>query len=121
MKVFTATTPDSSSSVASFWAPAALINSHGTRTAERRTLRRGCARMGSLSAEGRSASIRGLCAPTISIRARFPCLLQPRRHVLVLARERHARHEPHGLHQGGEILLQMLVRVGFERGGAEVR
>src|ERR1700730_799635 len=47
--------------------------------------------------------------------------LQSGRDVLVLALERHAGHEPHGLHQGREVFLQIFIGIGLERRGAEMR
>src|SRR6478752_3616057 len=38
--------------------------------------------------------------------------LQPRRHVLVLAFELHARRQRHRFHQRGEILLDVFIRIG---------
>src|SRR5215467_10116498 len=45
---------------------------------------------------------------------------QPGRHVLVLACERYSGGERHGFHQGGEILLQIAVRVLLQLGSAEM-
>src|SRR5262245_20308859 len=45
---------------------------------------------------------------------------QSGRHVLVLALKRHAGGERHGLHQGGEVLLQIFVRILLQRRRAEM-
>ncbi len=47
--------------------------------------------------------------------------LQPGRNVLVLALELHAGRQRHGLHHGGEVLLQVLVRILLQHRGAEMR
>src|SRR5215813_11932412 len=63
---------------------------------------------------------RGSMDMTMPSTAPMASSLQPRRHVLVLALKLHAGRERHRLHQCRKVLLQIFVRIAFERGGAEM-